>query len=86
MTERVRVRIQAAEMGFLTRVAVVLLRDKVRSSVSRGELEVELLLLCVERSHEVALAKGKMPPCHLLKGVFQARPAGRRLWGRPSSR
>ncbi|KAK3544846.1 hypothetical protein QTP86_027521 [Hemibagrus guttatus] len=35
MTERVRSRIQAAEMGFLRRVAGRSLRDRVRSSVTR---------------------------------------------------
>ena len=50
MTERTRSQIQAAEMGFLRRVAGVSLRDKVRSSVIPEGLGVEPLLLCVERS------------------------------------
>ncbi len=37
-------------MGFLRRVAGIFLRNKVRSSVISGELGVELLLLCIERS------------------------------------
>ncbi|KAK3516473.1 hypothetical protein QTP70_016707, partial [Hemibagrus guttatus] len=41
MTERVRSRIQAAEMSFLRRVAGCSLRDRVRSSVTREELGVE---------------------------------------------
>ena len=45
MTERTRSRIQAAEMGFLRRVAGVSLRDRVRSSVIREGLGVEPLLL-----------------------------------------
>ncbi|KAK3523213.1 hypothetical protein QTP86_022937 [Hemibagrus guttatus] len=49
MTERVRSRIQAAEMSFLRRVAGRSLRDRVRSSVTREELGVELLLLHIER-------------------------------------
>ncbi|KAJ0016146.1 hypothetical protein NQD34_014436 [Periophthalmus magnuspinnatus] len=44
MTERTRSRIQAAEMGFLRRVAGCTLRDRVRSSVTREELRVEPLL------------------------------------------
>ncbi|KAK3509762.1 hypothetical protein QTP70_008395 [Hemibagrus guttatus] len=49
MTERVRSRIQAAEMSFLCRVAGRSLRDRVRSSVTREELRVEPLLLHIER-------------------------------------
>ena len=87
MTERTRSRVQAAEMGFLRRVAGVSLRDRVRSSVIREELGVEPLLLCVERSqlrwfgHLV-----RMPPGRLPREVFQARPAGRRPRGRPRTR
>ena len=79
MTERTRSRIQAAEMGFLRRVAGVSLRDRVRSLVIREGLGVEPLLLCVERSqlrwfgHLV-----RMPPGRIPREVFQARPAGRR--------
>jgi len=85
MTERTRLRIQAAEMGFLRRVAGISLRDKVRSSVIREGLGVELLLLRVERSqlrwfrHLV-----RMPPGP--REVFQARPAGMRPRGRPRTR
>ncbi|KAK3553774.1 hypothetical protein QTP70_009300 [Hemibagrus guttatus] len=49
MTERVRSRIQAAEMSFLCRVAERSLRDRVRSSVTREELGVEPLLLHIEK-------------------------------------
>ena len=41
MTERIRSQIQAAEMSFLRRVAGRSLRDRVRSSVTQEELEVE---------------------------------------------
>ncbi|KAJ8012365.1 hypothetical protein DPEC_G00041950 [Dallia pectoralis] len=87
MTERTRSRVQAAEMGFLRKVAGLSLRDRVRSSVIREELGVEPLLLCIERSqlrwfgHLV-----RMPPGRLPKEVFQARPAGRRPRGRPRTR
>ena len=40
-TKRMRSRVQAAEMGFLRRVAGVSLRDRVRSSAIREELGVE---------------------------------------------
>ncbi|KAM7380977.1 hypothetical protein PAMP_004240 [Pampus punctatissimus] len=45
MTERMRSRVQAAEMGFLHRVAGVSLRERVRSSAIREGLGVEPLLL-----------------------------------------
>jgi len=45
-----RLRIQAAKMSFLRRVAGLSLRDRVRSSDIRRKLGVELLLLRVERS------------------------------------
>ncbi|KAK5873269.1 hypothetical protein PBY51_018325 [Eleginops maclovinus] len=86
-TERTRSRIQAAEMGFLRRVAGISLRDKVRSSVIWEGLGVEPLLLHVERSqlrwfgHLV-----RMPPGRLPREVFQARPAGKRPRVRPRTR
>jgi len=45
VTERTRSRIQAAEMGFLSRVSGLSLRDRVRSWVIREGLGVEPLLL-----------------------------------------
>ncbi len=86
MTDRMRLLIQAAEMGFLGRVAGVSLRDKVRSSVICEGLEVELLLLCSERS-QLRWFRNlvRMPPGCLPMKAFQACPAGRRPWGRPMS-
>merc|ERR1712208_854 len=87
MTERIRSRIQAAEMSFLRRVAGVSLRDRVRSSVTRERLGVEPLLLRLERSqlrwfgHLV-----RMPPERLPREVLGARPTGRRPRGRPRTR
>jgi len=49
VTERTRSRIQAAEMGFLSKVSGLSLRDRVRSSIIREGLGVELLLLRIER-------------------------------------
>jgi len=49
--ERMRSRIQVAEMSFLRRVAGLNLRDRVRSSDIWRELGVEPLLLRVRRSH-----------------------------------
>ncbi|XP_057696067.1 uncharacterized protein LOC130918404 [Corythoichthys intestinalis] len=65
MTERTRLRIQAAEMSFLRRVAGLSLRDRVRSSVIREGLGVEPLLLHVERS-QLRWCSGSIP-AHIRK-------------------
>ncbi|KAK3530107.1 hypothetical protein QTP86_014770 [Hemibagrus guttatus] len=84
MTERVRSRIQAAEMSFLRRVAGHSLRDKVRSSVTWEELGVEPLLLHIERGQLRWLGHlFRMPPGRLPGEVFRACPTGKRPWGRP---
>ncbi len=81
VTERMRLRIQAAEMSFLCRVAGLSLRDRVRSSDIWRELRVEPLLLHVERSqlrwfrHLI-----RMPPGCLPVEVFRVRPPGRDIW------
>ncbi|KAK3535383.1 hypothetical protein QTP70_011279 [Hemibagrus guttatus] len=67
MTERVRSRIQAAEMSFLHRVVGRSLRDRVRSSVTQEELGVEPLLLHIERGqlrwlgHLFRMPPGRLP-------------------------
>ncbi|KAK0146656.1 putative uncharacterized transposon-derived protein F52C9.6 [Merluccius polli] len=87
MTERTRLRVQAAEMSFLRRVAGLSLRDRVRSSVIREELGVDPLLLRVERSQMRWLGHlVRMPPGRLPGEVFRARPTGRRPRGRPRTR
>ena len=82
VTKRMRLWIQAAEMGFLRRVAGLSLRDGVRSSVIWERVKVELLLLCIERlrwfRHLV-----RMPPGCLPGEMFQACPTRRRPRGRP---
>ncbi|KAI3357120.1 hypothetical protein L3Q82_015585, partial [Scortum barcoo] len=88
MTERIRSRIQAAEMSFLRRVAGRSLRDRVRSfGHFREELGVEPLLLHIERSQLRWLGHlFRMPPGRLPREVFQACPTGRRPRGRPRTR
>ncbi|KAK3517717.1 hypothetical protein QTP70_016386 [Hemibagrus guttatus] len=87
MTERVRSRIQAAEMCFLRRVAGRSLRDRVRSSVTREELGVEPLLLHIERGQLRWLGHlFRMPPGRLPGEVFRACPTGKRPRGRPRTR
>ncbi|KAK3542618.1 hypothetical protein QTP86_031319, partial [Hemibagrus guttatus] len=87
MTERVRSRIQAAEMSFLCRVAGRSLRDRVRSSVPREELGVNPLLLHIERGQLRWLGHlFRMPLGHLPGVVFRACPTGKRPRGRPRTR
>ncbi|KAK3514742.1 hypothetical protein QTP70_029692 [Hemibagrus guttatus] len=87
MTERVRSRIQAAEMSFLRRVAGRSLRDRIRSSVTREELGVEPLLLRIERGQLRWLGHlFQMPPGRLSGEVFRACPTGKRPRGRPRTR
>ncbi|XP_065817852.1 uncharacterized protein [Labrus bergylta] len=82
VTERMRSRIQAAEISFLRRVAGLSLRDRVRSSDIQGELGVEPLLLRIERSQLRWFGHLlRMPPGRLPLEVFQARPTGRRPRG-----
>ncbi|KAK3542066.1 hypothetical protein QTP86_011367 [Hemibagrus guttatus] len=84
ITERVRSRIQAAEMSFLRRVAGRSLRDRLRSSVTREELGVEPLLLRIERGQLRWLRHlFRMPPGRLPGEVFRACPTGKRPRGRP---
>uniref|UniRef100_A0A3Q3XBL8 RING-type domain-containing protein n=1 Tax=Mola mola TaxID=94237 RepID=A0A3Q3XBL8_MOLML len=84
VTERMRSRIQAAEMSFLRRVAGLSLRDRVRSTDIREELRVEPLLLRVERSQLRWFGHlGRMPPGRLPGEVLRACPSGRRPRGRP---
>ncbi|KAK3559924.1 hypothetical protein QTP86_026952 [Hemibagrus guttatus] len=87
MTERVRSRIQAAEMSFLRRVAGRSLRDRVRSSVTREELGVEPLFLHIERGQLRWLGHlFRMLPGRLPREVFRACPTGKRPRGRPRTR
>ncbi|KAK3517857.1 hypothetical protein QTP70_021002 [Hemibagrus guttatus] len=82
MTERVRSRIQAAEMSFLHRVAGRSLRDRVRSSVTREELGVEPLLLHIERGQLRWLGHlFRMPPGRLPGEVCEKGYHGNALLG-----
>ncbi|CAM1319476.1 Uncharacterised protein r2_g2780 [Pycnogonum litorale] len=50
MTERTRSRIQAAELAFLGRISGLTMLDRVRSSEIRETLQVEPIVLQIERS------------------------------------
>lgn len=84
MSERVRSRIQAAEMRFLRRAAGLTLRDRIRSSDIRESLRIEPLLLHIERSqlrwfgHVMRMSHDR-----LAYQVFQSKPSGKRPVGRP---
>ncbi|CAM4544523.1 unnamed protein product [Leuciscus chuanchicus] len=61
-----------------------ILRDRVRSSVTREELRVEPLLLNIKRGQLRWLGHlFRMPPGRLPRKVFRARPTGKRPRGRP---
>ena len=83
VTERMRSRIQVAEMSFLRRVAGLSFIGW-GAQTSGGSSEVEPLLLRVERGqlrwfgHLI-----RMPPGRLPLEVFRARPTGKRPRGRP---
>jgi hypothetical protein len=84
MIEKIRSRIQSAEMRFLRRVAGLTLRDKIRSSNIRETLQIEPLLLHIERSQLRWLGHVlRMPHNRLPYQIFQAAPAGKRPIGRP---
>ncbi|KAK3546888.1 hypothetical protein QTP86_003816 [Hemibagrus guttatus] len=79
MTERIRSRIQAAEMSFLRRVA--------GCSATQEELGVEPLLLHITRGQLRWLGHlFQMPPGRLPGEVFRACPTGKRPRGRPRTR
>jgi len=86
MTEKILSQVQAAEMGFLRRVHVVTLRDKVRSSEIHKALNVEPLLR-IERSQLHWFGHvSRMPHQRLVWQDLLAKPAGKRRRGRPRTR
>ena len=50
MNEKVRSRVQAAEMGFFRRISGLILLDKVKNADIRESPNIESLLLRLERS------------------------------------
>ena len=87
MTEKVFSQMQAAEMGFLRRVHGVTLRDKVPSCEIRRALNVEPLLLLIERSQLGWFGHvSRMSQEKLGTQVLLATPTGKRPRGRPRTR
>ena len=87
MTKRVRSQVQASEMRFLRRIGGVTLFNKVRSSDIRKSLNIEPLLLRIERSQLRWFGHvSRMPQERLPKQALLAKASGRRPVGRPRTR
>ena len=87
MTERVRLQVQASEMRFLRRIEVVTLFNKMRSSEIRESLDIEPLLLRIERSQLRWFGHAsRMPQEKLLKQALLAKGNRRRPVGQPGTR
>ena len=87
MTERMRSQVQASEMRFLRRIEGVALFNKVRSSKIRKSLNIEPLLLRIERSQLRWFGHvSRMPQERLPKQALHAKANGRRPVGRPRTR
>ena len=83
MTERVRSQVQASEIRFLRRIEGVTLFNKVRSSEIRKSLNIEPLLLRIERPQPRWFGHvSRMPQERLPKQALLAKANGRRLVGR----
>ena len=79
MTERMRSQVQASEMRFLRRIEGVTLFNKVRSSEIRKSLNIEPLLLQIERSQLRWFGHvSRMPQERLPKQALHAKANGRR--------
>ena len=87
MTERMKSQVQASEMRFLRRIEGVTLFNKVRSSEIRKSLNIEPLLLRIERSQLSWFGHvSRMPQERLPKQALHAKANGRRPVGRPRTR
>ena len=87
MTERMRSQVQASEMRFLRRIEKVTQFNKVRSSEIRKSLNIEPLLLRIERSQLRWFGHvSRMPQERHPKQALPAKPNGRRPVGRPRTR
>ena len=87
MAERMRSQVQASEMRFLRRIEGVTLFNKVRSSENRKSLNIEPLLLRIERSQLRWFGHvSRMPQERLPKQALLVKANGRRPVGRPRTR
>ena len=87
MNEKVRSRVQAAEMGFLQRISGLTLLDKIKSADICESLNIKSLLLRLERSqlrwygHVTRMSRERAA-----KKLLCLTPIGRRPRGRPRTR
>ena len=82
-----RSQVQASEMRFLRRIEGVTLFNKVRSSEIQKSLNIEPLLLRIERSQLRWFCHvSRMPQERLPKQALHAKANGRKPVGRPRSR
>ena len=87
MTKRVQSQVQASEMRFLRRIEGVTLFNKVRSYEIQKSLNIEPLLLRIERSQLRWFGHvSRMPQERLPKQALLAKANGRRPVGRPIPR
>ena len=87
MNEKVRSRVQAAEMRFLRRISALTLLHKVKSADIRESLNIESLLLRLERSQLRWYGHvTRMSQKRTVKKLLCSTPIGRRPRGRPRTR
>ena len=87
MTERIQSPVQAYEMRFLQRIERVTLFNKVHSSEIRKSLNIESLLLRIERSQLRWFGHvSRMPQETLPKQALLAKATGRKPVERPRTR
>ena len=87
MTERMGSQVQASELRFLRRIEGVTLFSKVHSSEIRKSLNIEPLLLRIERSQLSWFDNvSRMPQKRLPKQALLAKANGRRPVGQPRTR
>ena len=87
MNEKVRSRVQAAEVGFLRRIGGLTLLDKIKSADIRESLNIKALLLRLERSQLRRYGHvTRMSQEATAKKLFCSTPIGRRPRGRPRTR
>ena len=87
MNDKARSRVQAAEMGFLRRINGSTSFDRVKSADDRKSLNIESLLLRLERSQLRWYGHvTRMPQERTVKKLLCSTPIGRRPRGRPRTR
>ena len=86
MNEKVRSRVQAAEMGFLQRISGLTLLDKVKSADIRESLNIESLLLRLEKSQLHWYGHVTRMSHEIVKKLHYSTPTGQRTIGRPRTR